>query len=61
VSRGTVDIAHAAGKVLAEAFNVTNRRNWIGHQRNKPRRAQIGNPTAAAGAREIQLGVRVEY
>jgi hypothetical protein len=25
------------------------------------RSAQFGKPTAAAGAREIQLGVRVEY
>lgn len=46
--------------VLADVFNLTNRRNWIGHEGNM-RSAQFRKPTAAAGAREIQLGIRVEY
>lgn len=47
-------------EVLAEIFNVANHRNWIGHEGNRSS-SQFGKPTAAAGAREIQLGVRVEY
>lgn len=47
-------------EILAEVFHVPNRRNWIGHEGNL-RSSQFGKPTAAAGAREIQLGVRVEY
>jgi len=47
-------------ELLGEIFNVANHRNWIAHNGNK-RSAQFGKPTAAAGAREIQLGVRVEY
>ena len=45
---------------LAEVFNLSNRRNWIGYEGNLSS-SQFGKPTAAAGAREIQLGVRVEY
>ena len=47
-------------EVLAEVFNIANHRNWIGHEGNRSS-SQFGKPTAAAGAREIQLGVRVEY
>jgi hypothetical protein len=47
-------------EVLAEVFNLANHRNWIGHEGNLSS-SQFGRPTAAAGAREIQLGVRVEY
>lgn len=47
-------------EVLAEVFNVANHRNWVGHEGNLSS-SQFGKPTAAAGAREIQLGVRVEY
>lgn len=46
--------------VLGEIFNVTNRRNWIG-QIGDRRSSRFGMPTAATGAREIQLGIRVEY
>lgn len=47
-------------EVLGEIFNVTNRRNWIGHNGNRAS-SQFGKPAAASGAREIQLGIRVEY
>ncbi len=47
-------------EVLAEVFNVANHRNWIGHEGNLSS-SQFGKPTAAAGARELQLGVRVVY
>jgi hypothetical protein len=47
-------------EILAEVFNVANHRNWIGHEGNL-RSSQFGKPTAAAGAREVQLGFRVEY
>jgi carboxypeptidase family protein/TonB-dependent receptor-like protein len=48
-------------ELLGEIFNLANHRNWIGINGNKRSAAQFGKPTAAAGAREIQLGVRVEY
>jgi len=48
-------------ELLGEIFNLANHRNWIGHNGNMRSTAQFGRPTAAAGAREIQLGVRVEY
>ena len=47
-------------EILGEVFNLVNHRNWIGHIGDL-RSAQFGKPTAAAGAREVQLGVRVEY
>jgi hypothetical protein len=47
-------------EILAEVFDVPNRRNWIGHEGNQ-NSSQFGRPTAAAGARDVQLGVRVEY
>ena len=45
--------------VIAEAFNVTNRRNWI-----FPNTFVSGapvNPTGAEIAREVQLGIRVVF
>src|SRR4030095_9718369 len=48
-------------ELLGEIFNLANHRNWIGRNGNKQAKTQFGKPTAAAGAREIQLGVRVEY
>ncbi len=56
----TFKLQHARLEVLAEAFNLANHRNWIGHMGDR-RSAQFGKPTAATGAREIQLGIRVEY
>lgn len=47
-------------EVLGEVFNIANHRNWIG-QIGDRRSAQFGNPTAAMGAREIQLGLRLEF
>jgi hypothetical protein len=37
-------------EVLGEIFNVTNRRNWIGHNGNRSSSSQFGKPTAATGA-----------
>jgi len=48
-------------ELLGEIFNLANHRNWIGHLGNMKSTQQFGKPTAAAPAREIQLGVRVEY
>ena len=55
-----VRLRRARLEVLGEIFNVSNRRNWIGHIGDK-RSSRFGMPTAATGAREVQLGVRVEY
>jgi hypothetical protein len=45
---------------LAEAFNVFNHRNWVGFD-GKQNNATFGNPTGAAPAREIQLGIKVDF
>jgi hypothetical protein len=45
---------------LGEVFNLTNRRNWIGHNGNL-RSAQFGRLTATTSPREVQLGIRVDY
>jgi hypothetical protein len=47
-------------EVLGEVFNLPNHRNWIAPIGDLAS-ARFGKPTAAAGPREIQLGVRVEY
>jgi len=47
-------------ELLGEVFNLANHRNWIGNNGNMLS-PQFRLPTAAAGAREIQLGVRVQY
>jgi hypothetical protein len=47
-------------EVLGEIFNLANHRNWIGHLGDMSSK-QFGKPTAAARAREIQLGIRVEF
>jgi hypothetical protein len=47
-------------EVLGEIFNLANHRNWIGNLGDMSSK-QFGKPTAAAGAREIQLGIRVEF
>jgi hypothetical protein len=48
-------------ELLGEIFNLANHRNWIANLGDKSSTNQFGKPTAAAGAREIQLGVRVQY
>ena len=45
---------------LAEAFNIANHRNWIGYD-GKKNNETFGRPTGAASAREIQLGVKVDF
>jgi len=56
----TFQLQRARLEVLGEIFNVTNRRNWIGHIGDRSS-SQFGKPTAATSAREVQLGIRVEY
>jgi hypothetical protein len=47
-------------ELIAEAFNVANRPNWIAYdgQQISP---TYGRPTMAANSREVQLGVRVDF
>jgi hypothetical protein len=47
-------------EALGEIFNLANHRNWIANLGDMSSK-QFGKPTAAAGAREIQLGIRVEF
>jgi hypothetical protein len=47
-------------EILAEAFNLTNHRNWIGHNGNQ-RSATFGRPADATSPREVQLGIRVDF
>ena len=47
-------------EVLAEAFNVANRRNWTGFIGNM-KSSSFGSPTDAAIPREVQLGIRVSF
>jgi hypothetical protein len=53
-------IAQACLRSLGEILNLANHRNWIGNLGDMSSK-QFGKPTAAAGAREIQLGIRVEF
>jgi hypothetical protein len=46
--------------LLAEAFNVVNRRNWTGFVGNKMS-SSFSKPTDAAIPREVQLGVRLTF
>ena len=47
-------------ELLAEVFNVANHRNWTGYDGiiSNP---TFGRPTGAAGPREIQAGIRVDF
>lgn len=47
-------------EVLAEAFNLTNHRNWSGYDGNQ-RSATFGSATDATSPREVQLGIRVDF
>jgi Carboxypeptidase regulatory-like domain/TonB dependent receptor-like, beta-barrel len=47
-------------ELIAESFNIANRRNWTGYD-GILRNATFGKPTDAASAREVQLGVRLDF
>jgi hypothetical protein len=47
-------------ELLAEAFNVTNRRNWTTFIGNRLS-ASFGRPTNAEDPRQIQLGLKVDF
>jgi hypothetical protein len=47
-------------ELLAESFNLANHRNWIDYTGTR-NSAAYGQPTGATQAREIQLGIRVDF
>jgi len=47
-------------ELIAESFNVANRRNWTGYD-GVVQNPTFGRPTDAASPREVQLGVRVAF
>jgi Carboxypeptidase regulatory-like domain/TonB dependent receptor-like, beta-barrel len=47
-------------ELLAEAFNLFNRRNWTGYVGDQSS-VLFGTPTGADIARQVQLGVRVDF
>jgi hypothetical protein len=48
-------------ELLVEAFNFANHRNWTAFDGNQRNTATFGRPTDAGIAREIQVGVRVNF
>jgi len=51
--------SHTA-QASCEAFNVTNRANWIGYDGNWAS-PTFGRPTSAGPSRQIQIGVRFDF
>jgi hypothetical protein len=47
-------------EVIAEAFNVTNAKNWTSYDGNQ-RSASFGKPTNGENTRQVQLGLRVDF
>jgi hypothetical protein len=47
-------------ELIAEAFNVTNHRNWTGYD-GVVQNATFGRPTGAASPREVQGGIRLDF
>ena len=47
-------------ELIAESFNLANRRNWTGYD-GVARNPTFGRPTDAASPREVQLGVRLDF
>jgi hypothetical protein len=56
----TIRIGRWRVQAIAEAFNVSNHRNWTEYQGNigSP---SFGKPTNAASPRQVQVGVRVDF
>lgn len=54
---------HIAGRrieIIAEAFNVTNQKNWTQFDGNQ-RSATFGRPNNGENTRQVQLGMRVDF
>ena len=47
-------------EALVEAFNLTNRANWTGYD-GKQNSRTFGRPKSALPARQVQLGIRVDF
>ena len=47
-------------ELLAEAFNITNTKNWTGFDGNQ-RSATFNKPSGGEMTRQVQLGVRVDF
>jgi hypothetical protein len=47
-------------EIIAEAFNVTNEKNWTMFDGNQ-RSATFGRPSNGENTRQVQLGVRVDF
>jgi hypothetical protein len=45
---------------IAEAFNVTNQKNWTNYDGNQ-RSATFGKPSGGELTRQVQLGVRLDF
>jgi hypothetical protein len=56
----TIRIGGWRVQAIAEAFNVSNHRNWTEYQGNM-RSLVFGKPTNAASSRQVQAGVRVDF
>ena len=46
--------------LIAEAFNITNQKNWTGYDGNQ-RSATANKPTGGEITRQVQLGFRVDF
>jgi hypothetical protein len=56
----TIRIGRWRVQALAEAYNLSNHRNWTEYQGNM-RSPVFGKPTNAASPRQVQVGVRVDF
>jgi hypothetical protein len=47
-------------ELIAEAFNITNQKNWTGYDGNQ-RSATFNKPTGGEITRQVQLGFRIDF
>jgi len=47
-------------EVIAEAFNITNQKNWTNFEGNQ-RAATFGRPSQGEATRQVQIGLRVDF
>lgn len=47
-------------ELIAEAFNITNQKNWNGYDGNQ-RSATFGKPVGGEITRQVQLGFRIDF
>ena len=55
-----VRLRGVALEVIAEAFNITNQKNWTNFDGNQ-RSATFGKPNGGEATRQVQLGFRVDF